>query len=69
MLVLTELLSPFDEVLGLRRRTFDNELGTLNEHELRVLHQRVARAHDLRLDVLALEQARRLIERMRAREP
>lgn len=120
VLVLTEVLAPFDEVLTLRLRTFDKlsaaeqrhvrdhqdgalfhldpatfpglpqenaaivsalvrvpvgaiatdrELGALNENELRVVHERVARAHGLRLDMLALEHAQRLIERMRAQEP
>jgi hypothetical protein len=115
VLVLTELLAPFDEVLALRLRTFDklsateqqhvrehqddalfhldpaafpglpqenaaivsalvrvpagaiatsSELGALNDNELRVVHERVARAHKLRLDMLALEQAQRLIKRM-----
>jgi hypothetical protein len=43
----------------------ERELGTLNDNELRVVHERVARAHGLRLDLLALEQAQRLIKRLR----
>ena len=120
VLVLTELLAPFDEVLALRLRTFDKlsaaeqqrvrehqedalfhlepaafaglpqenaaivsalvrvpvgaiaterELGTLNENELRVVHERVARAHGLRLDMLALEQAQQLIKRLQEPGP
>lgn len=50
-----------------RRRS----LGALNENELRALHERVARAHKLRLDLLVLERARKLIhdaaERSRSR--
>lgn len=116
VLVLTETLKPFDEVLALRLRTFDKlddaeqqqvrahrddglfrldparfpslpkenaaiitallrlpvtaldssiELGTLNDNELRVVHERVARAHGLKLDMLALQQAQKLIERLR----
>lgn len=38
-------------------------LGSLDENELRVLHERVARAHELRLDPLILEQAQRLVQR------
>jgi hypothetical protein len=38
-------------------------LGALDENELRVLHERVARAHDLKLDMLILERAQALIER------
>jgi hypothetical protein len=37
-------------------------LGSLNENELRVLHERVARAHELKLDVMIVEKARRLLE-------
>ena len=37
-------------------------LGSLNENELRVLHERVARAHELKLDVMIVERARRLLE-------
>lgn len=37
-------------------------LGSLNEHELRVLHERIARAHGLKLDVMIVERARRLLE-------
>lgn len=42
------------------------ELGQMDANELRVVHERVARAHDLKLDMLALEQARRLVQRLRA---
>ena len=37
-------------------------LGSLNENELRVLHERVARAHEVKLDVMIVERARRLLE-------
>jgi hypothetical protein len=37
-------------------------LGSLNENELRVLHERVAHAHELKLDVMIVERARRLLE-------
>jgi hypothetical protein len=43
------------------------ELGALNEKELRVLHERVARAHRLRLDLLVLEHAQRLVRRAQQR--
>ena len=36
-------------------------LGTLDESELRTLHARVARAHDLKLDTLILERAQELV--------
>ena len=41
-------------------------LGSLNENELRVLHERVARAHELKLDVMIIERARRLLEAAQA---
>ncbi len=47
---------------ALDRRT---SLGALNENELRVLHERVARAHELRLDAMILERARRLLDAAR----
>jgi hypothetical protein len=37
-------------------------LGSLNENELRVLHERLARAHELKLDSMIVERARRLLE-------
>jgi len=37
-------------------------LGSLNENELRMVHERVARAHELKLDVMIVEKARRLLE-------
>ena len=37
-------------------------LGELNENELRVVHERVARAHELKLDVMIVEKARQLLE-------
>jgi hypothetical protein len=37
-------------------------LGSLNENELRVLHERLARAHELKLDGMIIEQARRLLD-------
>ncbi len=36
-------------------------LGTLDESELRTLHARVVRAHDLKLDTLILERAQELV--------
>lgn len=42
-----------------RRRS----LGALEENEVRVVHERLARAHQLRLDVLILERARELVRR------
>ena len=38
-------------------------LGSLDENELRVLHDRVARAHQLRLELLILERAQELVKR------
>lgn len=46
-------------VSAIDRRT---SLGSLNENELRVVHERVARAHELKLDVMIVEKARRLLE-------
>lgn len=43
-------------------------LGSLNENELRVLHERVARAHGLRLDVMIVEKAQQLIEAARRQQ-
>ena len=37
-------------------------LGSLNENELLVLHEQVARAHELKLDVMIVDRARRLLE-------
>lgn len=37
-------------------------LGSLNEHELRVLHERVAHAHELRLDALITRKAHDLLK-------
>jgi hypothetical protein len=37
-------------------------LGSLNENELGVLHERVARAHDLRLDSMIIEKAQNLLK-------
>lgn len=39
-----------------------SSLGALNENELRLVHERVARAHELRLDAMIVERARRLID-------
>ena len=47
---------------ALDRRT---SLGALNENELRVLHERLARAHELRLDAMIVERARRLLDAAR----
>lgn len=49
-------------VSAIDRRT---SLGSLNEDDLRVVHERVARAHELKLDVMIVEQARRLLEAAR----
>jgi hypothetical protein len=38
-------------------------LGALDENELRVLHERVARAHHFRLDLLVLQRAQELVKR------
>jgi hypothetical protein len=43
------------------------ELGSLNENELRVVHERVVRAHGLNLEMLVLDQARELLERLKGR--
>lgn len=40
------------------------ELGALNENELRVVHERVVRAHNLNLEMLVIEKARELLERL-----
>jgi len=45
---------------ALDRRT---SLGALDDNELRVLHERVARVHRLRLDMLVLERAQALVQR------
>jgi len=45
---------------ALDRRT---SLGGLDDNELRALHERVARAHRLRLDNLVLERAQSLLQR------
>jgi hypothetical protein len=37
-------------------------LGSLSENELGVVHERVARAHELKLDAMIVEKARRLLE-------
>jgi hypothetical protein len=38
-------------------------LGSLEENELRAMHERVARAHQLRLELLILERAQALVKR------
>lgn len=43
-------------------------LGSLNENELRVVHERVIRAHELKLDVMIVERARRLVEAARSQQ-
>ncbi len=45
---------------ALDRRT---SLGALDDNELRALHERVARAHRLRLDMLVLERVQSLLQR------
>lgn len=42
------------------------ELGNLNENELRVVHERLARAHGLNLEMLVLEKARELLKRLKS---
>lgn len=46
--------------LALDRR---ESLGALDDNELRVLHEWVARAHQLRLDMMVLERAQALVQR------
>lgn len=41
------------------------ELGVLSVNDLRVIHERVARAHELNLDTLVLNQAQRLLETLK----
>lgn len=43
------------------------ELGALNENELRVVHERVVRTHGLNLEMLVIDKARELLERLRSR--
>ena len=43
------------------------ELGNLNQNELRVVHERVVRAHGLNLEMLVIEKARELLERLKSR--
>lgn len=45
---------------ALDRRT---SLGALDDNEMRVLHERVARVHRMRLDMLVLERAQALVQR------
>jgi hypothetical protein len=42
-------------------------LGALNENELRVVHERIARAHGLDLRNLILQQAEKLVKAIQAR--
>lgn len=42
-------------------------LGAVNEHELRVVHERLVRAHELDLRNLVLRNARQLLEAIQAR--
>jgi hypothetical protein len=42
-------------------------LGALDENELRVVHERVARAHELKLDLLIFERAQELVTRARVK--
>lgn len=116
VLVLTDVLEPYDEVLALglhrleqmgpdeRQRTRDHddpslfhlapdsfpglpvenaaivtallrlpvtaldtssELGTLNENELRVVHERLVKAHGLNLEMLVLQRASDLLDRLK----
>lgn len=43
------------------------ELGSLNDNELRTLHERVVRANGFDLEMLVIEKARELLERLQAR--
>lgn len=43
-----------------------HELGTLNDNELRVVHERIVRAQGLRLELLVLDKARELVKQLRA---
>lgn len=45
------------------------ELGQVNENELRVIHERIADAHKLRLDLPILERAQALMAQIAARDP
>jgi hypothetical protein len=40
----------------------------VTENELCVLHERVARAHELRLDLVVIQQAQRLVVRASQRQ-
>lgn len=42
-------------------------LGALDENELRVVHERVARAHELKLELLIFERAQELATRARVK--
>lgn len=44
-----------------------SSLGALDENEMRVLHERVAMTHSLRLDMLVLKRAQALVKRAQAR--
>jgi len=54
--IVTSLLRLPAEALDRRE-----SLGVLDENELRVLHERVVRAHDLKLDVLIFKRAQALV--------
>lgn len=60
--IVTSLLRLHTEALDRR-----SSLGELNENELRAVHERVVRAHGLRLDILVLERARELVAQAQAR--
>jgi hypothetical protein len=45
------------------------ELGSINENELRVIHERIADAHGLRLDLPVLKRAQELMAEIAARDP
>jgi hypothetical protein len=51
-------------MMALDRRA---SLGNLDDNELRVVHERVARVHHLKLDMLVLERAQALLERARSK--
>jgi hypothetical protein len=60
--IVTSLLRLPIEALDRRR-----SLGSLDEAELRTLHERVARTHGFRLDTLILERAQALVARAQGR--
>lgn len=45
------------------------ELGCINDNELRVIHERIADAHKLKLDIPILKKAQGLLAEISARDP